>query len=183
VTGDVMVRAGEAVESRESSSPAVPMDEATFERFHARTSQALWAYLRRIVGDPALADDLLQESYLKLLRHPPDANRDEREHRAYLFQIATNLARDRWRARERERSVLERLLSIWPAHHERSASALTLDMGDALQRLRPRDRALVWLAHVEGYDHREIAGILKIQEGSVRVLLFRARKKLEKELA
>ena len=49
--------------------------------------------------------------------------------------------------------------------------------------LAPRDRALLWLAHVEGYDHREIARVLGLQESSVRVILFRARKKLEKELA
>lgn len=164
----------EAVELR-------PMSEAEFEAFHARTSQPLWAYLRRISGDAAQADDVLQESYLRLLRHPPAPGRDERERKAYLFQIATNLMRDRWRARERERSALERLLSLWPPREERSAGA-SLDMASALDRLPPRDRALLWLAHVEGYDHREIAKVLGLQESSVRVILFRARKKLEKEL-
>jgi RNA polymerase sigma-70 factor, ECF subfamily len=159
-----------------------PLTETEFEAFHARTAQPLWAYLRRISGDPALADDVLQESYLRLLRHPPSPERDERERKAYLFQIATNLMRDRWRARERERSALERLLSFWsPPRPERSG--VSLDMGAALDRLPPRDRALLWLAHVEGYDHREIAKVLGLQESSVRVILFRARKKLEKELA
>lgn len=156
------------------------LTEAEFEIFHARTSQPLWAYLRRISGDPALADDVLQESYLRLLRHPPSADRDERERKAYLFQIATNLMRDRWRAKERERSALERLLSFWSPRPERSE--VSLDMGAALDRLPPRDRALLWLAHVEGYDHREIAKVLGLQERSVRVILFRARKKLEREL-
>ncbi|HEX3128222.1 MAG TPA: RNA polymerase sigma factor [Thermoanaerobaculia bacterium] len=168
-------RAGEASES--------PMDEAAFERFHAQTAQALWAYLRRLLGDPTLADDALQESYLRFLRHPPRASRDQREQRGYLFQIATNLARDGWRTRERERSLVERFLSLWPARSERSGGALSLDMGSALQRLPQRERALLWLAYVEGYDHREIAGIFNLKEGSVRVLLFRARRKLEKELA
>ena len=158
-----------------------PMTEAEFEVFHGRTSQPLWAYLRRISGDPALADDVLQESYLRLLRHPPDPDRDERERKAYLFQIATNLMRDRWRAQKREHSALERLLSLWPSRPERSGT-LSLDMGAALERLQPRDRALLWLAYVEGYDHREIANVLGLQEGSVRVMLFRARKKMEKEL-
>ena len=63
------------------------LTEAEFEAFHARTSQPLWAYLRRISGDPAQADDVLQESYLRLLRHPPSPDRDERERKAYLFQI------------------------------------------------------------------------------------------------
>lgn len=158
-----------------------PMTEAEFEAFHARTSQPLWAYLRRISGDPAQADDVLQESYLRLLRHPPSPERDERERKAYLFQIATNLMRDRWRAKERERSALERLLSLWPSRPE--PSGVSMDMSAALERLPQRDRALLWLAHVEGYEHREIAHILGLQEGSVRVILFRARKKLEKELA
>lgn len=157
-----------------------PMTEAEFEAFHARTCQPLWAYLRRISGDPAQADDVLQESYLRLLRHPPSPDRDERERKAYLFQIATNLMRDRWRAKERERSALERLLSLWPSRSE--PGGVSLDMSAALERLPPRDRALLWLAHVEGYEHREIARILGLQEGSVRVILFRARKKLEKEL-
>ncbi len=158
------------------------LTEAEFEAFHARTSQPLWAYLRRISGDPTLADDVLQESYLRLLRHPPSPERNERERKAYLFQIATNLMRDRWGARERERSAIERLLSFWSPRPERNGS-LSLDMGAALDRLPPRDRALLWLAHVEGYDHREIAKVLGLQERSVRVILFRARKKLERELA
>lgn len=157
------------------------MDEAAFERFHAETAQPLWAYLRRVTGDPALADDLLQESYLRLLRHPP-ADRGPEESRAYLFRIATNLARDRWRSRQRERTLLERIAGLRPRQAERSGGALAVDMAGALERLRLRDRALLWLAYVEGYDHREIAAALQLREKSVRVLLFRARKKLEKEL-
>ena len=171
-----LAKAGARVESLE----ARPLSEAEFEAFHARTCQPLWAYLRRISGDPAQADDVLQESYLRLLRHPPTPDRDERERKAYLFQIATNVMRDRWRARERERSALERLLSLWPSRHEPIGPSL--DMEAALDRLPPRDRALLWLAYVEGYDHREIAKVLGLQESSVRVILFRARKKLEREL-
>lgn len=177
MTAIVLPKAGTRVESLETR----PLTEAEFEAFHARTSQPLWAYLRRISGDPAQADDVLQESYLRLLRHPPAADRDERERKAYLFQIATNLMRDRWRARERERSALERLLTFWPPRPQ--PSGVSLDMAAALDRLPPRDRALLWLAHVEGYDHREIAKVMGLQENSVRVILFRARKKLEKELA
>ena len=180
-TMDSVTALPQAAARREACEPR-PLSEAEFEVLHARTSQALWAYLRRISGDPALADDVLQESYLRLLRHPPAPGRDERERKAYLFQIATNLMRDRWRARERERSVLERLLAFRPFRPERSGSALSLDLGAALDRLRPRDRSLLWLAYVEGYDHREIAAVLGLREKSVRVLLFRARRKLEKEL-
>jgi RNA polymerase sigma-70 factor (ECF subfamily) len=47
------------------------------------------------------------------------------------------------------------------------------------QRLSPRERQLLWLAHVEGLTHRDVATTLGLSEGSVPVLLFRARRRLE----
>ena len=51
-----------------------------------------------------------------------------------------------------------------------------------MARLRPRDRQLLWLAHAEGYSHREISEITGLGEASVRLLLFRARRKLARML-
>jgi RNA polymerase sigma-70 factor (ECF subfamily) len=55
-------------------------------------------------------------------------------------------------------------------------------MTEAMERLNPKARNLLWLAYVEALSHREMAEILSLREGSIRVLLFRARKALEKEL-
>ena len=55
---------------------------------------------------------------------------------------------------------------------------LALDMGRLFARLSSQQQTLLWLAYVEGLSHREIAGSLGIQENSVRVVLYRARKKL-----
>jgi RNA polymerase sigma-70 factor (ECF subfamily) len=52
---------------------------------------------------------------------------------------------------------------------------LGLDVSDTFGRLPPKQRTLLWLAYVEGYGHRDISRIMKVREGSVRVLLFRAR--------
>ena len=57
-----------------------------------------------------------------------------------------------------------------------------MDLDSAFARLTARERALLWLAYVEEYYHREIAGILGVKEASVRVLLFRARHKAAREL-
>ena len=46
------------------------------------------------------------------------------------------------------------------------------------RELKPREQTLLWLAYVEGFEHREIAAALQLSERSVRVLLFRARKSL-----
>jgi RNA polymerase sigma-70 factor (ECF subfamily) len=48
--------------------------------------------------------------------------------------------------------------------------------------MRPRDRQLLWLAHAEGYSHKEIAEITGLRAGSVRLLLYRARRKMARLL-
>ena len=150
------------------------LDEAAFERLHARTSQALWGYLRRLTGDPAAADDVHQESYLRYLARPCPGGGDRRQS-AYLFRIATNLVHDRWRREKRERGWLERFLGVEPAAPE---NRLSIDFESVFGRLGRRQRALLWLAYVEGYRHAEIADILGLSAGSVKVLLFRARRRL-----
>ena len=52
------------------------------------------------------------------------------------------------------------------------------DLGRALAQLKPRERELLWLAYVEGSSHKEIAEMVGLRSGSVRLLLFRARHKL-----
>jgi RNA polymerase sigma-70 factor (ECF subfamily) len=59
---------------------------------------------------------------------------------------------------------------------------VTGDVTRCFQKLKPRERALLWLAYVEGCAHGEIAGTLDLSEKSVRVLLFRARRNLERIL-
>jgi len=164
-----------------------PRDEA-FHGFYAATARPLWAYLRAACGSGAVADDLLQESYLRLLtadlRHEEDGGR-----RAYLYRIAGNLLRDHWR-RERRRPTAAPLADMDGAVESgvaAPASAATagdaqLDVQRALARLGQRDRQLLWLAHVEGASHREVAHALGLAVASVRVLLFRARRRLAAQL-
>jgi len=158
------------------------LDEAAFAAFYARASAPLWRYLRRLSGDGELASDLVQESFVKLLLHPSHA-RDERRRRAYLFRIGTNLLRDRWRREKVETGFLEGLLSAWTPGAHRPRSGLKSDLDAVLGQLKPRERALLWLAYVEEYNHQEIAGILDLKTASVKVMLFRARRRLAKLLA
>src|ERR1700712_5881984 len=71
------------------------MDSDAFGAFYERSARSLWAYLSRCSGDAALAEDLMQESYVRFLcATQPDG---EIASRRYLFRIATNLLRDHWR--------------------------------------------------------------------------------------
>ena len=57
-----------------------------------------------------------------------------------------------------------------------------MDLGRLFGRLRPRERSLLWLAHVEEMSHTEIAAASGLAKASVRVLLFRARRRMRKIL-
>ena len=48
----------------------------------------------------------------------------------------------------------------------------------ALRQMKPRERQMLWLAHAEGYSHREIAQVMGLDAASIRLLLFRARRKI-----
>ena len=77
----------------EAADVALAMDEDAFRAFYDRTSGALWGYLSRISGDRQVADDLLQESYYRLLKSNA-VFESENHRRNYLYRIATNLVRD-----------------------------------------------------------------------------------------
>jgi RNA polymerase sigma-70 factor (ECF subfamily) len=156
------------------------MDSDAFTGFYQRSAPALRAYLLRVSGNAALADDLMQESYLRYLcASRPEGG--EVDHRRYLFRIATNLLRDHWR---RPRAAcIEDVPEQFLAARDRLSSVdsqATLD--PALARMRPRERQLLWLAHAEGYSHREISEITGLSASGIRLLLFRARRKLARVL-
>ena len=95
--------------------------------------------------------------------------------RSYLYKTARRLIADQRRSRARERRHRE-VMSVEPPEAPRLD--LGLEMERALAELPSQQRALLWLAYVEGFGHRDIAKPLGLREGSVRVLLYRARKKL-----
>jgi len=150
------------------------MDEHQFRAFYSRTAAPLRAYLASASGNQALADDLLQESYYRLLRADPKTN-DENHRKNYLFRIATNLLRDHFRRRREETGPMVDVQSS-PSHGARVE--LHSDLMAVMANLRRRDRELLWLAYVEGMSHREVAGVLGLSTASVRPMLFRARQRM-----
>ncbi len=168
-----------------ATAPAVPavepaMDSDQFAAFYQRSSRPLWAYLARASGNPALADDLMQESYVRFLSAGYAVD-GEVAARMILFRIASNLLRDHWR--RPHTTPIDDLPPSHPAANSPApdTSAQTdarLTLSPALAQLRPRDRQLLWLAHAENYTHREIAQITGLASPSIRLLLFRARRQM-----
>jgi RNA polymerase sigma-70 factor (ECF subfamily) len=160
------------------------MDSEAFAAFYERSARPLWAYLARVSADPALADDLMQESFVRFLcALQPDllAAEGEVAARRYLFRIATNLLRDHWR-RPISSSIDELPEELFAASDHSALAESQAILGPALAMMRPRERQLLWLAHAEGYSHREVAQITGLASASIRLLLFRARRKIARIL-
>jgi len=162
----------------EAGARAELLTESEFQDLYRLHARPLWAYLYRLTGNAADADDLLREAFCRMLAAPL-ATRDDGELRAYLFRVASNAATDLWRrggrGKRREEPLSEEAAGA--ARHGDDA-VLKRDMARTFRDLKPQERMLLWLAHVEGSEHREIAAALGLKAASVPVLLFRARRRL-----
>jgi RNA polymerase sigma-70 factor (ECF subfamily) len=147
------------------------MDEAEFSAFYLATWDPLWRYVRRSAIDAATTDDIVQEAFVRLVGTRRDLAADKA--RRYVYAIATNLLRDRARRSARERGTEAREPTAEPGD-----AVARIGLEAELAKLSERDRQILWLAHVDGYDRRSIAQILNVTVLSVGPLLFRARKRL-----
>lgn len=152
------------------------MCEEEFRAFYERTARGVWLYLSRITGDRQLADDLLQEAYYRFYRAGA-SHESDRHRRNSLYQIATNVARDAWRRRG---GVIETPIDDADAPEGITEERLHVrtDMARAMERLSQQQREMLWLAYANGSSHEEIAEVTGVAPGSVKSLLFRARRKL-----
>jgi RNA polymerase sigma-70 factor (ECF subfamily) len=156
------------------------LDEAAFSSFYRGASRPLWSYVYRVTGNAADADDIVQEAFLRVLR--ADLGPGEEDWRRYLYRVASNLVVDRWRRRKRrDQHGADALASAGADGGGRSAGSSALpddDVARTFGELSSRERALLWLAYVEGESHEEIAASLGLGRRSIKVLLFRARRRL-----
>ena len=173
---------GDALQKADARSD-LRMDSDAFAGFYERSARPLWAYLARVSADPALADDLMQESFVRFLcaERAMQIEDGEVASRRYLFRIATNLLRDYWR-KPRASSIEDIPEELFAAKLGGAGTDAVAMLAPAMRQMKPRERQLLWLAHAEGYSHREIAEITGLGSASIRLLLFRARRKIARLL-
>lgn len=164
----------------EEADRAFQMTEEAFRIFYEQTARPVWLYLARMTGDRRLADDFLQETYYRFLRAGASFESDDHR-RHYLFRIATNLVRDHRRRPRLDSAPLGQREETTPAPGGGDPSeraARHIDLARAMDRLKPRERSLLWLAYAQGCSHEEIAATLGVKTASMKALLFRARRRL-----
>ena len=155
--------------------------EDALGRFYEATAAPIRGYILRHCSDRDSADDLFQNTYVKFLGSRMASTPEAPEARAYLYRIASNVIADHGRGLQR-RNRSERPESDPAAAEPETPVAENLGLRDALQTLSKREQQLLWLLYAEGFSHREVARIMNLNAASVRVLAFRARKKLSDRL-
>jgi RNA polymerase sigma-70 factor (ECF subfamily) len=173
--------------------------EAAYRELIRRYQRPVFSLVFRMVRDRELAEDLAQETFVKVL-NAIDSYRPEYKFSSWIFKIANNAAIDHLRRRNLD------TLSLDGSPHAESAEAIeatTLQISDgaespldevanrelgsrierAIQRLRPEYRNCILLRHVDGRPYEEIAEILDLPLGTVKTYIHRARNELRILLA
>jgi RNA polymerase sigma-70 factor (ECF subfamily) len=173
-------------------------DQATFSEQVEPFMDALYGAAMRMTRNPADAEDLLQETFLRAYRGFPRFT-EGTNLRAWLYRILTNTYINTYRAKQRrpEQTELDevedlylyrRLGGLEAASLGRSAEDELMDLfteaevKEAIESLPENYRIAVLLADVEGFAYKEIAEMLDIPIGTVMSRLHRGRKALQKSL-
>lgn len=143
-----------------------------FKSLYENHAKALWAYVFRLTGDKWLAEDIVQEVFVRFLNCDP-AHLSPLQKKSYVYRTATNLVYDHFR----KHKTTIRLEDVREAADEDKVGA-TMDFENAFRRLTPQQRALLWMAYAENSRHDEIAAVLNLKTKSIRVMLFRAKQRL-----
>ncbi len=172
--------------------------DAAFRELLRRYERPVFSLVFRMVRDRDTAEDLAQESFIKVLNNI-DRYRPEFKFSSWLFKIANNVAIDHLRKRTVDTVSLEgSRYATTTAEAESTAipvaskdqSALeemeSRELGGAIERavaaLRPEYRACILLRHVEDRSYEEIAATLDLPLGTVKTYIHRARHELRKAL-
>jgi RNA polymerase sigma-70 factor (ECF subfamily) len=154
---------------------------ALYERHHAE----LYRYAARFTGDPDLAEDVVQEAFVRLAERPP---RDRSRLRAWLFRVATTVARDALRTARRRQQLAAAHVTRVPAADPAPDPGVAVERAElrarvraALDELEPRERVVLLMCE-EGFRHREVAEAVGTTEKSVGTMFARALAKLAARL-
>jgi RNA polymerase sigma-70 factor (ECF subfamily) len=168
--------------------------EAAYRELLRRYERPVFSLIYRMVRDEALAEDLAQDSFVKVL-NALDSYRPEYKFSSWVFKIANNVAIDQLRRRELdtlsldgapdartrdevEATALQAVDRTETPLAELESRELGSRIEQAIAKLRPEYRSCILLRHVEGRSYEEIAEVLDLPLGTVKTYIHRARHEL-----
>jgi RNA polymerase sigma-70 factor (ECF subfamily) len=158
---------------------------AAFDELVARWHAPLWQYVRRITDRNEIADELIQETWLRVLRGIPRLQEPARL-APWMFGITRRVVMDRLRQKYRDEVILESALedtrSSADEFDESERRAEVATVLEKLDSLPLSQRELLTLYYLEEFSIEEVAQVLEIPIGTVKSRLFHARKMLKQSL-
>jgi len=170
-----------------------------FEKLVGRYASALYRFVYRILKDEGEAQDLVQETFLRVYRNASQYN-PQYPLRVWIFSIASHLAMNilssarrrrilffwsRSSSPEQEKDVPQEEEIMDPAtnpEEEFSRQQISQRVRQAIDNLSPRQRIALTLSKLEGLSYKEIAEIMNINISAVESLIFRAKRKIQREI-
>jgi RNA polymerase sigma-70 factor (ECF subfamily) len=173
--------------------------EAAYRELLRRYERPVFSLIFRMVRDRSLAEDLAQETFVKVL-NALGSYRPEYKFSSWIFKIANNAAIDQLRRRELDTLSLDGSPEARTADEIEATALQATDRAEspleelesretgaaierAIDRLRPEYRTCILLRHVEGRSYEEIAEVMDLPLGTVKTYIHRARLELREYLA
>lgn len=156
-------------------------DRDAYGQLFARYQAPIWSFLVRRTSDRDASADLFQEVFLRVWRSAHTWDRRQ-PLRPWLYRVAANLCRDRFRGQQRQVDTVELDPERSP-HVHRDDPISPIDLERALAKIPDHLREAFVLGAVEGLDHNELAVVLGISPANARARISRARTALREILA
>ena len=174
------------------------MDSKAFDDLYDKYKSSVYRFAIFLTQNREEADDLFQETWLRVVQYLP-RTANVRDFKAWTFTITANLHRDALRKKRIRRLFFSRKsidtdLKDGISDHSLSSekSPITnesdrVDIGIAISRavadLSPRQRRVFVLKEIEGFKHSEVSEILHLPVGTIKSLMHRAVKRLQRDLS
>ena len=161
-------------------------DQEALRVLYGRHARSLYNFALRLLSDPAAAEDILQETFLRVYKNRT-AYRSVATFKTWTFTIARNLCLDILRSAPRRTEVTDNLLpeaedpTPTPLDHLEQVEREAM-VHQALALLPPEDREILLLSRYAGLRYGEIAAILGVSEDAVKMRAHRALTRLRKLL-
>ena len=149
-------------------------DPDAFAALHDRHSRAAFSLARRMMGERQAAEDLAQESFIKVWRGAASYRAERGSVRTWILSVVHNRGIDQIRSQSSRRRTRERVEAEAPrsqpseAFSEAWENAQREQVREALETLPEEQLKILELAYFSGYTHVEIANLLKIPLGTVK---------------
>jgi len=154
-------------------------DEAAFERVLDRHLEQITHYVRRMMHDSPEAEDIVQETFIRLWRSRGRFEAGRVKLSTWLHRIAHNLCVDHFRRRRNREAVEPEVASAAGPESDYETETRSRRVHAALLSLSERQRSAIVLCHYQGLSNRDAARILALSVDALESLLRRARAKLK----